>query len=160
MTEQVPISWRHYESRLTHARNYWLATSRPDRRPHVAPLWGIWRDNALYFGTDPDSVKGRNLAAEPHASVHLDDSVDVVILDGVVAPMGPAGVLAWYDDALAEKYVTPREGQPYRSVMDASSRIYRFTPTVMLTWWEIATAQTARRWRFRGDKEPIAEPYT
>lgn len=159
MPERVPISWRHYESRLVRARNYWLATTRPDRRPHVAPVWGVWRDNLLYFGTDPGSVKGRNLAAEPRATVHLDDSIDVVLVEGVVATAGSAGTLTWYDDALADKYVTIRSGRPYRSSMNAGSIIYRFTPTVALTWWETAMTQTGRRWRFSGGEEPVAEPW-
>jgi hypothetical protein len=30
---------------------HWLATVRPDGRPHVMPVWAIWVDDAFYFVT-------------------------------------------------------------------------------------------------------------
>ena len=33
------------------------------RRPAAAPVWGVRSDGALYFGTNPQSLKGRNVAA-------------------------------------------------------------------------------------------------
>ena len=44
---------------------YWLSTVRPDGRPHVTPLLGIWLDGALYFCTGPDERKAKNLARNP-----------------------------------------------------------------------------------------------
>ncbi len=32
-------------------RTYWLATVRPDGRPHVVPLLGLWLDGRFYFLT-------------------------------------------------------------------------------------------------------------
>ena len=38
------LPWAYAEQRLVAARNYWLATTRPDGRPHVSPAWGSgWR---------------------------------------------------------------------------------------------------------------------
>ncbi len=64
-----PPAWSHAEKRLERARNYWIATARPDGRPHVAPLWGVWVEGGLYFGTGRSSVKGRNLAHSPELVV-------------------------------------------------------------------------------------------
>lgn len=42
------LPWSHAQQRLEEARNYWLATVRPDGHPHVTPVWGVWLDGALY----------------------------------------------------------------------------------------------------------------
>jgi hypothetical protein len=60
----------------------WLGTTRPDDRPHVMPVWGVWIDDIVYFGTAPDSVKALNLASNPAAVVHLESGNDVVIVEG------------------------------------------------------------------------------
>src|SRR5207249_5591723 len=33
-------SWSDAVARLESARNYWVATTRPDCRPHTMPVWG------------------------------------------------------------------------------------------------------------------------
>ena len=42
-------------------RTHWLATVRPDGRPHVMPVWAIWVNDAFYFTTGPTTRKGKNL---------------------------------------------------------------------------------------------------
>ena len=76
------LSWSTVEERLRDSRIYWLATSRPDGRPHVAPLWGVWHDTVLYFEGSPSTRWARNLAANPAASVNLESGIDVVIAEG------------------------------------------------------------------------------
>src|SRR5215207_127393 len=58
------LPWTRAIERLTSARGYWLATVRPDGRPHVTVVWGVWLHNAFYFGTIPRSRKARNLMAQ------------------------------------------------------------------------------------------------
>lgn len=63
---------------------YWLSTGRPDGRPHVTPLLGIWMDGALYIGTGPTERKAQNLSQNPHCILTtgcntLDVGVDLVI---------------------------------------------------------------------------------
>src|SRR5437588_6876045 len=48
------LAWSHAEQRLVKSRNYWICTTRPDGRPHSAPVWGFWHDGSLYFGTHRD----------------------------------------------------------------------------------------------------------
>lgn len=35
------LDWAWLDSRLETARNYWVASTRPDGRPHVMPVWGV-----------------------------------------------------------------------------------------------------------------------
>src|SRR5947209_20600167 len=55
--------------RLSRARNYWIATTRPAGQPHCRPAWGVWLDTTLYFSTG--SLPGQDLACRPPIPVHL-----------------------------------------------------------------------------------------
>lgn len=68
------LLWRDVEARLVEAMHYWLATTRPEGKPHVVPVDGIWEGGACYFSGDPATVHERNLRADSHAVIHLDDS--------------------------------------------------------------------------------------
>lgn len=48
---------------------FFVATTRPDGRPHSAGVGAVWADNALYFVSGPGTQKSRNLAANPACSV-------------------------------------------------------------------------------------------
>src|SRR5271154_5023294 len=61
----TPSEWSLGRSALTNAEVFWLSTVRPDGRPHVTPLLGVWLDGALYFCTGPDERKVKNLAQNP-----------------------------------------------------------------------------------------------
>jgi hypothetical protein len=76
------LPWRHAEERLVNSRSYWICTTPPDGRPHSIPVWGMWIEGALYFGTARQARKARNIAHNPAVSVHLESGDDVVILEG------------------------------------------------------------------------------
>src|SRR3954471_8763711 len=77
------LPWRTSVDRLERARSYWICTTRADGRPHAAPVWGLWLDDALWFSTGRASLKARNLARDPRLVVHLESGDEVVILEGV-----------------------------------------------------------------------------
>src|SRR5437667_2341575 len=93
------LAWDTVRAQLASARNYWVATATPDGRPHVAPVWGLWLDEAFYFSTDPASRKGRNLTASPELVVHLESGDDVVILEGRAEPVTDQSLLARFAEA-------------------------------------------------------------
>jgi hypothetical protein len=74
----------------------------------------VWVDNTLYFGGGPDTRWSRNLAANPHVSVHLESGDDVVIIEGTVDritdPKHP--LVEKIDDAYEAKYKM-RHGIPF-----------------------------------------------
>ena len=35
------LPWGFAEERMAAAQNYWVATVRPDGRPHLTPAWGV-----------------------------------------------------------------------------------------------------------------------
>ncbi|MFD9424577.1 MULTISPECIES: pyridoxamine 5'-phosphate oxidase family protein [unclassified Streptomyces] len=76
--------WQEGVALLDAARLYWLSTVRPDGRPHVTPLIGVWWDGALHFCTGPTERKARNLLANPEVVLTtgantLDTGFDVVV---------------------------------------------------------------------------------
>ena len=154
MSDNIAVSWAHDRSRLERSRNYWLATVRSDGRPHVAPVWGVWLDGLFHFATAPTTAKGRNLIANPQAALHLDDSENVLMIEGSVALMEDVALRNRIDDAFSAKYVTIRSGRPYRSDMNPEARLWTLTPVKAFAWWEIAIDETARSWHWDTVPEP------
>src|SRR5215211_7613138 len=44
-----PPTWREAQVRLEDAQFYWLATTRPDGRPHLMTVLAVWLDGSLDF---------------------------------------------------------------------------------------------------------------
>lgn len=78
------LEWPGIRRRLEEAPAYWLATARPDGRPHVVPLDGLWVDDVWWYGGAPDTVHMRNVRARPHAVMHLADPMQAVVVEGTV----------------------------------------------------------------------------
>jgi hypothetical protein len=79
--DPVLLPWSWAVHRLATARNYWIASTRPDGRPHTRPVWGIWHADAVYFSTG--SLAITNLAQNPNITVHLESGAEVVIVESV-----------------------------------------------------------------------------
>jgi len=71
--------------RLVTEQNVWLATTRPDGRPHVVPIWFLFEDERFWICTGADSVKVRNLHVNASASVSLEDGNNPAVAEGVAA---------------------------------------------------------------------------
>jgi Pyridoxamine 5'-phosphate oxidase len=136
------LPWSHAEERLTRARNYWICTSRPDGRPHSAPVWGFWHEGALYFGTHRDSRKARNIAANTNVSVHLESGDDVVIVEGVAEQVDPKALARQLDAVCKKKYGMAMTVFP-------ESIAFRVRPRVVLAWTEKDFPNNSTRWEFR-----------
>ncbi len=136
--ERMP--WSRVLDLLEMARKYWICTTRPDGRPHAAPVWGLWIDGAFYFSVGEDSVKARNFRANPAVSVHPECPGDeAVILEGSVKKISSPAKLkpAW--KAYKAKYDWDVEGYPF----------YALRPRVVYSFKE-DLAETATRWLFAG----------
>lgn len=115
------LPWSHAEERLDAAKVFWLATTRRNGSPHVAPIWAIWADGALYFDGYDTAAWARNLAVNPAASIHLESGTDVVIVDGEVTSVpsiADASLASFIVDRWIAKYETlvpdPTTGRLFR----------------------------------------------
>src|SRR5437016_7205254 len=79
---------------------YWLATVRPDGRPHVAGVGALWVDGKFYFTRGAGTRKSRNLAerADCVISVKLPD-LDLIV-EGAATKVTDGPTL----QRLAERY--------------------------------------------------------
>ena len=103
-TDYDMTPWSHVEEQMTISRNYWVATARPDGRPHCMPVWGVWLNGTFYFGTDRASRKAKNLALNPLVVVHLESGDDAIILEGRLDQVGDPDLLKRIDEAYFTKY--------------------------------------------------------
>src|SRR5260370_1270884 len=74
--------WPWALERLEKSHNYWISTTRPDRRPHLMLVWGIWWQDAFWFSTGPRTRKAKNIAADPHVVIGTEKADETVILEG------------------------------------------------------------------------------
>jgi len=134
------LTWGWVDERMSASHNYWVATTRPDGRPHVMPVWGVWLNGAFYFGTDRASRKGRNLAANPAVVVHVESGDEAVIVEGTAREISRAE-LAVVDDSYRRKYGMKLSDAPGDSIYLAVQ------PKVVFAWREKDFPQSATRWK-------------
>lgn len=136
------MAWRNVQRQLEGARNYWVATVRPDGRPHVMPVWGVWVEDLLCFGTSRSSRKGKNLLRDSRLTVHLESGDDVVILEGSAEEVADRALLERIASAYAEKY------PGFQPDPEPSSGIFAVRPRLGFSWREQDFPKSATRWHF------------
>ncbi len=142
------LPWAWAEERLTASRNYWVVTARPDGRPHAMPVWGVWFDGAFHFGTGANSRKGRNISADPRATVHLESGDEVVVLEGVMTEVtGDAEAIRRFEETFNPKYGF-NPGSEEMDLVNMGAVVYRMAPRVAFGWTEANFPQNATRWVF------------
>jgi len=138
-TGLLPWSWA--TDRLTTSHDYWVATTWPDGRPHVSPVWGVWLDDDVWFSCSPGSRKARNLAADPRCTMTTDNALEPVIVEGR-ATLDLAGVPA-FTDAINAKYE-----ETYTVEFFGDNHLYRVAPATVIGLTEADFAGSPTRWRF------------
>jgi nitroimidazol reductase NimA-like FMN-containing flavoprotein (pyridoxamine 5'-phosphate oxidase superfamily) len=98
------LPWDWAVERLTKSRNYWVATTCPDGRPHCVPVWGLWLDGAFYFSSGAKSRKARNLSTNPNCVVCPEDGVQAISLEGVAEKITDAAAIRRFAEAYNPKY--------------------------------------------------------
>lgn len=141
------LSWQWAEERLAAARNYWVASASPEGTPHAMPVWALWRDGALWFATDRESRKGRNLSANPQVVAHLESGDEVVILQGVAQEAIEPVLLEAFAATYERKYSFRPEVTP--EALKASV-VYALRPAAAFAWRERDYPQSATRFLFGG----------
>lgn len=155
--------WSLAESKLAQAETVWLATTRPDGRPHVVPRWGVWLDNQFFYDGAPTTRHVRNLTAHgspgdrcndpdnPRGAMtlHSESGTDVVIVNGTSGPT-PAPS-PWLAVQLAAAFHAKYKSQGFAPSWDAWSGqdaggLCRFAPVDALAWANFPTDMTRWVW--------------
>ena len=149
-TLEGTLPWSWAEARLAAAETYWVATSRPDGRPHAMPIWAAWCASRIWFEGGRLTRRARNLDGNPAISVGIELPNDgAVIVEGTAVrfdepPDGLTGKLV----AAFAKYRRP----PRDYAVDPTSwslpdgGIWAVTPRIVFGWSRFPTDAT--RWRF------------
>jgi PPOX class probable F420-dependent enzyme len=137
------LPWTWAVERLDAAHELWLATVRPDGRPHVMPVWALRLDDAVWFSTSPESRKARNLRAEPRCTITTDDTRRPVILDGRAELVTDADSVARFTAAINAKYGTDHSVDFF-----AANHLYRVVPTTVFGLEEERFTDSPTRWAF------------
>lgn len=103
-TGLLPWSWAR--ERLERSHDYWVATTWPDGRPHVMPVWGVFLDGALQFSSSRGSRKARNLALDPRCAIATDNAYEPVVIEGSVELITDLTAIAAFVTAINDKYHT------------------------------------------------------
>jgi len=146
--EPVRLPWQWATERLIRAHNYWIATTRPDGRPHSRPVWGIWLDNTFYFSTG--SLAEQNLATNPAITLHLESGSEVVIIEGIAEQTTDTSLVEQVVSLYNQKYHWDTD--PY----NLPGPFYAVRPQAAFGWISdesgfdrgSAFHGTATRWRF------------
>ena len=138
------LPWTWALKPIRQARNYWIATTRPDGRPHVMTVWAVWLDGQLLFSTGKNSRKARNLAKNANCVMCPRVDGQAVIVEGRAKRAKNPALLKRFVKAYKDKYdfdMTPMMGEP----------IFAVQPRTVFGWSEKTDAdftKTATRWRF------------
>jgi PPOX class probable F420-dependent enzyme len=93
-----------------------LATTRPDGRPHVAPIWFVLDGNDVVFMTGSGTVKGRSLLNDPRVSLVVDleePPYAFVIVEGVVTVSEDLDKMLGHSIAIARRYMGEELAEEY-----------------------------------------------
>ena len=110
----LPWSWAVRQ--LSRSHNYWIATVRPDGRPHLAGVWGIWMNNMFYFTSGERSRKARNIRKNQSCVLCPERADRAVIVEGVAAKIAWSSVPRRFRSAYKKKYdwnIDPSMGSTY-----------------------------------------------
>jgi len=142
------LPWRWAENRLKKSRQYWIATTRPDGRPHVMVVWALWQDGRLYFSTGKTSRKAQNLAKNPHCTMCTEMAAEAVILEGLVETERDIERIREFIRRYEKKYKW-KLGEMADGLLSLKEPVFYLQPSVGFGLWEKKFATTATRWLFR-----------
>ena len=134
------LPWKWADGILSKTRNYFLVTVRSGGRPHVMPIWGVWMGAKFYLSTGKNSIKARNLAANPNCVLCPGGADQAVIVEGVAEQLTDKKKLAKFARDYFKKYKW--------DVSDMNEPIYVIRPRTVFGQIEKTFTQTATRWIF------------
>lgn len=149
------IPWQTVDDRFRAGRSIWLATTRPDGRAMVAPVWFWWDGDPLlprlYFITARTTQKARNLASNRWVEAHLGDGDDVQIVRGQVTMVADRGESDRVDAAYRARYVDPHSGARASIYDNPADDLYRLDVETVVAW-SYGTVGTWTEWRFEPER--------
>jgi len=151
--DATPTPWAEARRVLAEAGVSWLATVRPDGRPHVTPLLTVWVGGTPYFCTGAGERKAKNLARNAHCVLttgcnSLAEGLDVMV-EGDAVAVGDEETLRRVADAYAAKYdwrFTVRDGALHGDAGNVAL-VFAIPPATVFGFGK-GEPYSQTRWRF------------
>ena len=137
------LEWSWAREQLERSRNFWIATTRPDGRPHAMPVWGAFVDDRVVFGTARASRKARNIAERADVVVHAESGDEVVIVEGAAVETQDRELLRQAADVFEAKYDWRPDLEDF-----AGTAWFVVEPRVAYAWLERDYVNTRTRFVF------------
>jgi Pyridoxamine 5'-phosphate oxidase len=164
------LPWEMARERLANPelpRTYWLATTRPDGRPHLMPVIAFWIDDALHVVAGEGTQKARNIAADGRCVIATGSttlpSLDIV-MEGRAEALTDSDVVRHIAEFLAENNWPleasgakvygphgPTAGPPpYTIFRIVPSRVFGLPGMTGMEQFDPGDLPKATRWDFEG----------
>jgi len=141
------LPWKWAANRLAKSYQYWVATVRPDGRPHVMPVWGLWLNGAFCFSTGSQSRKAKNLAQNPYCVVCNENSAEAVVVEGSAEPLRDVPAIRTFLSIYERKYKFDMSGMA-EGMLELKEPVFIVRPRTVFGLWEKKFVETATRWQF------------
>ena len=152
-----PLEWSRVLKQLErtdYKATQWLATVRPDGRPHVAGVGALWDGGKFYFTSWAGTQKSKNLARDSSCTIAVSMPDVDLVMEGSATKVRDAATL----ERLAKRYAAqgwPAEARDGAITAPFSAPtagpgpwdLYEFTP-VKATALATEEPHGATRWRF------------
>jgi Pyridoxamine 5'-phosphate oxidase len=169
--ESETTPWHIARERLANPedqRTNWLATVRPDGRPHLMPVIAFWIDGAFHFVAGDGTRKARNLAADSRCVIGTSSttlpSLDVIV-EGRAEPLTDEDAVrriaeafrssGWPLEARGDRVYGPNAPTagppPYRIFRMVPSKAFGLPGTLGMDQFEPAELPRPTRWDFADD---------
>lgn len=131
--EQLPWSWAL--DRLGREKNYWLTTTRRDGFPQARPVWGIWSEVGLLLSVGNGGLQRTAQQSDMPVTVHTDDAIEVVIIEGVIDRVAGADVSSAVDSAIKrDAMIRYNEKYSWDFDLDGDGLNFLVRPLVAYGW--------------------------
>ena len=149
-------------------RTCWLATTRPDGRPHLMPVIAFWIDGALHVVAGEGTRKARNLAADRRCVIAMSStrlpSLDLVV-EGCADPLTDLDAVEriteflnqhnWPLEAKGDKVYGPNAPTagppPYTIFRILPSKVFGLPGMYGMDQFDPADLPKPTRWEFAGN---------
>lgn len=139
------LSWVDAEPRIASSHDYWLASTWPDCRPHVMPVWGVWEEGTLWFSSSRRSRKIANLERDERCVATTDNPRDPIVIDGLAEVMTAEAQIHRFLELLNAKYRTAYAMDFLDPAVNATVRI---TPRIVFALLQEDFCGSPTRWTF------------
>lgn len=145
------LEWQWAADRLEASHDYWLATVRPDGRPHNTPVWGVFFDERLWFSSGTESRKAANLRLNPAVAVSTDVAFTPVIVEGQAEEVTNRALIDRFAEVMDSKYETDYGVEFY-----SSNATFMVTPLKVIGIDGADFVGSPTRWAFPNEQSESA----